>query len=175
MTVLRLVNKFLDGVVALLGGISALLALYCMFFGVADVFFRYALNSPSLWIGETMKVALVLFACTAGAYAYEQGDFIKLDLFYARLSARRKALWDICTVFLTVLFLIVLIWKGIQAAQFSIKLKQVTPTAIPIPIYPLKSLIPVAGFIMLLLVIRQFLRDICVLRGKEQPQPAVSE
>lgn len=164
----RIANAVLDAVTNLKGQIGALLVLYCMFFGLTDVFLRYVLNAPSLWIGTSLQAALVLLACMAGPYAYRSGDFIKLDLFYAHFSRRKKAFFDVVTAVFTFMFLGVLIWKGTQAAYFSVKLNQVTPTAVPIPIYPIKSIIPISATVVLLLVIRQFCCDIRVLLGRQQ-------
>ena len=149
------------------GVIGMLLILYCMIFGVSDVFMRYVLNRPSLWIGTTLQIALVILACVAGGYSYYHGDFIKLDLLYAKFSQRTKAVVDVITSVFTFMFLTVLIWKGWQAGMFSLKLHQVTPTAVPIPIAPIKLLIPAAGVLMLLLVVRQLYRDIRTIIGLE--------
>jgi TRAP-type mannitol/chloroaromatic compound transport system permease small subunit len=164
-------EKAIDWISAILGKIGWILILYCTFFGIADVFLRYVLNSPSLWITSTVQAALVLMACTGGVYALNVDAFVKLDLFYANFSPRMKAICDIITSSLTFLYLAVLIWKGYQAAMMSIKLKQVTPDAIPIPIYPIKTLIPITGVIVLLVVIKKLVNDINTVRTGGKPLP----
>jgi TRAP-type mannitol/chloroaromatic compound transport system permease small subunit len=166
-------EKVIDWISVLLGRIGWILILYCTFAGVTDVFLRYVLNSPSLWIAPTLQAALVLIACTGGVYALNADAFVKLDLFYANFSARMKAICDIITSLFTFLFLSVLFWKGYQAAKMSIMLKQVTPDAIPIPIYPIKTLIPITAVIVLLVVIKKLGNDIYTLRtsGKHAPKP----
>ncbi len=42
----------------------------------------------------------------------------------------------------------------------SIKLKQVTPTSVPIPIYPIKTFIPISAFMVLLVVIKKLIKDL---------------
>ncbi|MCW4149214.1 TRAP transporter small permease subunit [Halomonas sp. 18H] len=143
-----------------MGIIGSIMILYCMTFGVTDVFLRYALNSASQWISPTIQAAMVLLACAGGAYSLKHGSFIKLDLFYANFSPRKKALCDILTSILTFAFLGVLIWKGIDAAIMSYKFKQTTPTAIPIPIYPIKAIIPLSAIIVLLIASQQLLEDL---------------
>jgi len=71
----------------------------------------------------------------------------------------------------TFLFLGVLIWKGYDAAMFSLMLNQTTPTAVPIPIYPIKFAIPVTGVIVAMLVIRRFVRDVQTAFGKPIEEP----
>lgn len=157
----------IDFVAEMMGRIGWLLILYCTIFGVTDVFLRYVLNSPSLWISTTLQFAMVLLACVGGIYALNDNAFVKLDLFYANFSPKKKAVCDIITVVFTFLFLAVLVWKGYQAAMLSVKLKQVTPTSVPIPIYPLKIFFPITGVIMLLIVIKKLVHDVQTLLSKE--------
>jgi TRAP-type mannitol/chloroaromatic compound transport system permease small subunit len=153
-------QKIIDVIAEIFGKIGWVLVLYCMFFGVTDVFLRYVLNQPSLWIGATIQAAMVLVACFGGTYALNHNAFVKLDLFYANFSPRKKAICDLITSFYTFLFLSVLIWKGIDAAKLSLMLKQVTPTGVPIPIYPIKMVIPAAAVFTLLVAIKKFVNDI---------------
>lgn len=154
------IEKGIDFIVEVMGRIGWVLILFCMAFGLADVILRYCFNSPTLWIGTTLQAAMVLMACMAGAYALNHDAFVKLDLFYAKFSPRKKAICDIITVCITGLYIYVLITKGIDAAMLSLKLKQVTPTVIPIPIYLIKPFIPFGGLIVLLVVIKKLVRDI---------------
>ena len=67
------------------------------------------------------------------------------------------------------MFLVVLVWKGSTAAMLSLKMNQVTPTSIPIPIYPIKIFIPIAGFVMILVVVKKLVNDIItVITGKSR-------
>ncbi|WP_089729979.1 TRAP transporter small permease subunit [Modicisalibacter muralis] len=168
MVIWKGIGKVIDSIAELMGRIGWLLVMYCMLFGVADVFFRYVLNSASQWIGASIQAAMVLIACMGGAYALKHNAFIKLDLFYANFSKRKKAACDIATSIFTFCFLGALIWKGIDAARLSIMLNQMTTTAIPIPIYPIKTIIPISAFVVLLVVIKQFFCDVKTLLGREK-------
>lgn len=163
MTLWEKIERGIDFIAEAMGRFGWLLILYCMIFGVTDVFLRYVLNAPSLWISTTLQVAMVLLACVGGIYALNENAFVKLDLFYANFSPRKKAICDIITVVFTFLFLATLIWKGYEAAMLSIKLNQVTPTSVPIPIYPLKVFFPITGVIMMLVVIKKLVSDIRTL------------
>ena len=166
-------EKVIDFIAEVMGRIGWVLLLYCMIFGVSDVFLRYVLNKPSLWISTTVQIAMVLMACVGGIYALNDENFVKLDLFYANFSARKKAICDIITVVFTVMFLTVLIWKGSSAAMLSLKMKQVTPTSIPFPIYPIKIFIPISAIIMLAVVFKKFVNDvITVVTGEKRKASA---
>ncbi len=164
------VENGIDFLSNIFGKIGWLIILYCMFFGVSDVFLRYVLNAPSLWISTTVQFAMVLLACVGGVYALNDNEFVKLDLFYVNFSPKKKALADIITVIYTLLFLGVLMWKGTTAALLSIKLTQVTPTFIPIPIYPLKVFIPISAIVFSLVVIKKIVKDFRVLFAKGEKE-----
>lgn len=153
-------SKSIDGLAEFLGRIGWLLVLYCMVFGVSDVFMRYVLNAPSQWIGTTTKLAMVLIACVGGAYALKHDAFVKLDLFYANFTTRKKAVMDLITAPFAFLFLYILIQEGLNAAMFSIKLNQMTPTAPPIPVYPIKAVIPVAAGIVAIIYAKKTILDL---------------
>ncbi|MCV0394943.1 MAG: TRAP transporter small permease subunit [Rhizobiaceae bacterium] len=167
MELWRALARLVDGIAEFLGRIGWLLILYCMIFGVTDVFLRYVMNAPSQWIGTTVQAAMVLIACTGGAYALKHDAFVKLDLFYSAAPERTKAVLDVLTAPFAFLFLAVLIWKGVDAAMMSIRLNQVTPTSIPIPIYPIKSAIPLTAGIVLLILLKKFFLDIrTIIQGE---------
>ena len=170
MKIWSMTEKVIDFIAEVMGRIGWVLILYLMIFGVSDVFLRYVLNAPSLWISATLQVAMVLLACVGGVYALNDNAFVKLDLFYANFSPKKKAVCDLITVVYTALFLGVLIWKGTTAALLSVKMNQMTPTSIPIPIYPLKIFIPIAAVFMLLVVIKKVVNDFRTIVAKDEKQ-----
>ncbi len=171
MRIWRMIERMIDLIAELFGRIGWVLLMYCMLLGVTDVFLRYIMNSPSLWISTTVQWAMVMMACVGGVYALNDDAFVKLDLFYANFSDRKKAVCDIITVVFTFMFLTVLVWKGWQAGMMSLKFKQVTPTSVPIPIYPLKIFIPIAAVIMVLAVLKKLVNDIITVVAGERPEP----
>lgn len=138
-----------DRISEVMGRIGWMVVLYSMALGLIDVTLRYVFNTPSLWISTTIQYAMVLLACVSGPYALNNGEFVKLDVFYENFSDRGKAITDIITFVLTFLYLYVLITKGFELAVASFGRREMTPTAVPIPLYHLKFMIPIcAGFTM---------------------------
>lgn len=170
MRVWNRLGKSIDFLAESAGMFGWFLVLYCMVFGVADVFMRYALNSASLWISTTVQAAMVLIACVGGIYALKHESFVRLDIIYASLSQRARAICDLITSVFTFLFLGALIWKGWDAAMLSVRLNQHTPTVIPIPIYPIKIFIPIAAAIVLLVVLKQLAQNVRVITGKGESE-----
>lgn len=173
MKVWSKVEQIIDVSVEYMGRFGWLLILYAMSFGLYDVIMRYAFNKPSLWIGVTIQYAMVLLACVTGAYALNHDAFVKLDLFYANFSPKTKAIVDILTYTLTFTYLVIMIWKGMAAASASFAIKQVTPTAVPIPLYHLKAFIPIGAFFALLVATKKLVRDILTVIGYESDKATV--
>ena len=62
-----------------------------------EVVARYVFNSPTIWAYDT---AIFMFGYTGllgGAYALKNKEHINVDLIYARLSPRGKAVLDVIT------------------------------------------------------------------------------
>ncbi|TMN23550.1 TRAP transporter small permease subunit [Lentibacillus cibarius] len=159
------VELTIDSISEWLGRIGWILILYALFFGLYDVIMRYFFDEPSLWISTTIQYAMVLLACVSGAYSLNEGSFVKLDLFYEKMSPKTKAICDIITFVFAFLYLYVLITKGIEAALASIARQETTPTSIPIPLYHLKAVIPIGAFCVLLVAIKKLVQDIQTLLG----------
>jgi TRAP-type mannitol/chloroaromatic compound transport system permease small subunit len=149
-----------DGISEIMGRIGWMIVLYAMFFGLTDVILRYVFSSPSLWISSTIQYSMVLLACVSGPYALNNGQFVKLDVFYEHFSDRGKAISDVVTFILTFLYLYVLITKGFNLAFASLGRMEMTPTAIPIPLYHLKFMIPIGATLTMLVALKKFGIDI---------------
>jgi len=144
-----------------LGRVGWFLVIFLMSFGLYDVIMRYLFNNPSLWIWIILQQGMVMLAAIAGGYAFY--SFVKLDLLYGRFSTRGKAIADMLTFSFTLLYCTILIWKGIEHAEASIAIRQVTPTAIRLPIYHLKAMIPVGVFFFLLVAVKKFVSDVRIV------------
>jgi len=153
-------GKALDSVNEVMLRIGWILVLYIMSFGLADVILRYVFNAPSLWIYLTLQFSMVVLVALCGGYALHQGAFVKMDVFYIHFSPRGKAIADIFTFVLTLLFSVMLIWKGAGHFMSSLEIRQVTPSAIPLPVYPIKAFIPLGGFLLLAVAVRKLISDI---------------
>lgn len=163
MRVWNQIDHFIVSINEWAGRIGWAVILYLMGFGLYDVIMRYLFDSPSLWIWETLQFGMVILACVAGGYAFLHGNFVKLDIFYSRFSPRVRAILDIITFWFTLLYCAVLLYKGTELAHMSWIIQEKTPSAIPLPLFPLKFLIPLGAFIFLLVALRKLIYDIKTL------------
>jgi len=104
----------------------------------------------------------------AGAYALLLREHVIFDLVYRRLSRRKKAIIDSITAIFFFLAIGVIIWQGWDMAYHSTVMGEHSPSAWRPPTYPFKWVTPVAGFILFMQGIANFIRNIFfAIQGRE--------
>lgn len=126
---------------------------------VYEVIMRYGFNDPTAFSHET---SVFLYGCTgmlAGAWVLCRDEHVRMDAVYGRLSPRIKAIIDLVTAPLFFFILAVLLWQGGDMAYFSVTMREHTQTPWGPPYYPLKIVIPLSAFLLLLAGMAKFIRD----------------
>ena len=132
---------------------------------IFDVAMRYAVGRPTIWTTELTQLVFGVYAVIGGGWLLAERAHVNVDIFYGRYSMRRKALVDVCTSVLFVLFVGVLLWQGTSMAWES-TMKLETSQSIWNPhVWPVKIAIPVAGVLVLLQGIVRLVSDVRVLMG----------
>jgi TRAP-type mannitol/chloroaromatic compound transport system permease small subunit len=107
-----------------------------------------------------------------GAYTLSQDGHVRGDFFYGSAQPRTQAWLDLV---LYVLFfipgVIALTWAGWSYAADSWAIHEHTFNADPLPLYPFKSVIPLAGFVVLMQGMSEILRCVvCIRTGEWTPR-----
>jgi len=92
---MRAILKVIDSISQQVGSSARWLCPALVVVGAYDTIMRYAFNAPTVWGYETM---IMLGGATyALGWAYDQlhKSHIRVDVFYSRLSARRRAIMDV--------------------------------------------------------------------------------
>src|SRR6186713_3479542 len=94
MTVERFLHT-IDGISTWIGKAAAWLIVALMLVVCAEVFKRYALNSPTAWIfdAENMLYGSLFMLC--GAYALAQNAHVRGDFLYGSMRPRTQASLDL--------------------------------------------------------------------------------
>jgi TRAP-type mannitol/chloroaromatic compound transport system permease small subunit len=137
-----------------------------------EVFVRYALNSPTVWAFDMSVQMYGALFMMSGAYALSQDAHVRGDVFYRLLSNRKQATVDLV---LYILFLgpaaMALIYYGYGFAADSWFYKEVSwSSPARIQIYFFKTLIPIAGLLLLLQGIAEAIRCIMCIQTGEWPK-----
>jgi TRAP-type mannitol/chloroaromatic compound transport system permease small subunit len=131
-----------------------------------EVFVRYVLNAPTVWVFDMMVQMYGALFLMAGPYALAQDTHVRADVLYRFLPPRRQALVDLI-LYIVFFFpgMAALVWFGWEITMDSWRYKEVSCNSpARIQIYYFKTLIPLAGSLFILQGIAECLR--CYLAMK---------
>lgn len=128
-----------------------------------EVIMRYAFNSPTIWAHEISGHLFGMYAVLGGGYVLLNREHIKSDVLYSRFSERGQAIIDLVTFPVFFLLLAVIFFHGVKMAHTSIMYRETTVSFLRSPVYPVKTAIPIAAFLMLLQGSAQFIRNLKVV------------
>ena len=133
-----------------------------------EVFSRYALDNPHPWAFDVMSMMYGSLFMMAGAYTLSKNGHVRGDVLYGFFPPRLQAGLDLT---LYILFFIpgvvALAWAGYGFAAESWAINEHSNvTANGPPVYPFKTIIPIAGAILLAQGLVEIIRCIvCLQQG----------
>jgi TRAP-type mannitol/chloroaromatic compound transport system permease small subunit len=166
----KAIKGYVDGITAtskFIGSIS----MYLLFGMLGILFFetcsRTFFNKPWIWTVEMAQFVMAAYYTLGGAYTLIIDGHVRMDLAYAKWSPKNKALADVLTFVLIMLYLVVLLLGGIISLEYSIKYKQKSYSSWAPPVTPIKIIMLIGMTLMILQVIAEFFKDLAKVRGKE--------
>lgn len=153
--------------------------------------------TPAYWTLETAQFVMVAYYVLGGPYAIQLGSNVRMDLFYSTWTLRQKAWVDSFTVLFLIFYLVVLFYGAVGSAAYSLGyfgtepfsffadllgalvtggteaawdkmgFLERSPTAWRPYLWPVKAILCLGVFLMLLQCLAELCRDILRLRGKE--------
>src|SRR5881628_4076271 len=136
-----------------------------------EVFKRYILNAPTAWIFDLDNMLYGTLFMMCGAYTLAAAGRVRADFVYIYMRPRGQAALDLA---LYLLFFIPgilgLIYAGYDYAAISWRINEhSTVTAEGPAVYPFKTVIPIAGVLVMLQGLAEIVRCIVCLRTGQWP------
>lgn len=135
-----------------------------------EVFSRYALNNPHAWVLDAQIMLYGTMFMLAGAYTLSKNGHVRGDVLYGFFSPRGQASVDLT---LYIIFFLpgvfAMTWAGWTYAHESLAIREQTFSATPLPLYPFKFVIPVAGAVLLLQGLAEIARCVICLKTGQWP------
>lgn len=142
-------------------------------FGVSyEVFVRYVLNAPTSWAYDVSYMMYGALFLMAGAYTLSRDGHVRGDFLYRLWPPRVQAAVDFV---LYILFLLpgsaALFYSGWTFAGQSWRYGEVSIfSPAGIPIYPMKTLIPIAGVLLVMQALAEMARCVLCMRTGQWPR-----
>jgi len=150
----------------------AWLIVVLMLLVVVEVFKRYILNAPTAWVFDASNMLYGTLFMMGGAYTLSQDGHVRGDFLYGSMKPRKQAAIDL--VLFGLFFLpgvMALTWAGWTYFQDSLAINEQTFNADPLPVYPFKFIIPLAGALVLMQGLAEMLRClVCLQTGEWTPR-----
>ena len=170
MTVQSLLHA-IDGISTWVGKLAAWLIIALMTVVCLEVFKRYLLNAPTAWIFDASNMFYGTLFMLAGAYGLAQNAHVRGDFLYSSMRPRTQATLDL--VLYLVFFvpgILALLYAGYDYAALSWKIgERSNVTAEGPPIYYFKTVIPIAGALVMIQGVGEIIRCVVCLRTGEWP------
>ena len=133
-----------------------------------EVFSRYALDAPHAWAFDAMIMLYGTLFMMAGAYTLSKNGHVRGDVLYGFLEPRTQATLDLILYFLFFIpGVVALTYAGYYYAAESWAINEHSNiTADGPPVYPFKTVIPLAGLFLLAQGVVEIVRCIvCIRQG----------
>ncbi len=142
---------------------------------------------PSLWTLEMAQFAMVAYYILGGPYAIQMGSNVRMDLLYGGWSVRRKAWFDLITVLFLIFYLCVLLYGAVGSTAYSLGYWKTEPfsffaglltgsedigrmerssSAWRPYMWPIKVVMIVGFFLMILQCLSELFKDVLRLKGE---------
>ena len=137
-----------------------------------EVFSRYVLDNPHAWAFDVMSMMYGSLFMMAGAYTLSKNGHVRGDVLYGFFPPRLQAWFDLILYFLFFIpgvFALAYAGYGFAADSWAIN-EHSNVTANGPPVYPFKTILPIAGAFLLAQGIVEIVRCIVCIQQGEWPK-----
>lgn len=155
------VVRTIDGVSEWSGRLFAWLILPMVGGLTYEVIVRYLFHAPTIWAYDITYMLYGSHFMLGAAYTLLKGGHIRTDIFYERWTPRQQALVDaVLYLFLFFPGMAFFFWMGWEeAARSWMILEKSDASPWRPPLYPFKTVIPVAALLLILQGVSEFLKS----------------
>lgn len=134
------------------------------------VFLRYAFSIGFVWMQELYVWTYAIVFMAGAGYALLHGGHVRVDIFYAQASARRKAWIDlVCTLVFLLPWLALIAWTAWPYILSSWRIAEPSAQTDGMPaLYLLKTVLLVFCALLSLQGLAMVARNILILSGREE-------
>ncbi len=127
---------------------------------------RTVFDVPLIWVVEMAQFAMAAYYLLGGGYSMQLDTHVRMDLLYSRWSPRGQAIADCITVFFLITYLLLLLYGAISSTEYAIQYNQKNYSSWAPPVAPIKIIMTIGIFMMLLQTLSIFFKDLARIRGK---------
>ncbi|OCX67252.1 C4-dicarboxylate ABC transporter permease [Thioclava sp. SK-1] len=165
--------RMMQGYTRVLDKISdcvGIVSMYLIFLMVAvlllDAVTRNVLDIPLHWCIEFAQFTLAAYYFMGGPKTLKDGEHVRMDLLYEKLSWRGKHRLDLIMSLCLLFYLGVLLWGSVSSLEYAIKTGERRFSMWNPSMIPIKALMVGCIILMVLQTISEMFKHVLALRGK---------
>jgi TRAP-type mannitol/chloroaromatic compound transport system permease small subunit len=121
---------------------------------------------PPLWTLETAQFLMVAYYLLGGAYSMQMDAHVRMDLMYGTWSPRTRAAVDVVTILFLLFYLSLLLYGGYSSTEYALKYTERSYSAWAPMMAPIKIIMCIGIFLMLLQAVAVFFKDLARALGR---------
>ena len=121
---------------------------------------------PPLWTLETAQFLMVAYYLLGGAYSMQMDSHVRMDLVYGTWSPRTRAAVDVVTILFLLFYLSLLLYGGYSSTEYALKYTERSYSAWAPMMAPIKIIMCIGIFLMLLQAVAMFFKDLARALGR---------
>ncbi|GIK81589.1 MAG: TRAP transporter small permease subunit [Pseudorhodoplanes sp.] len=137
-----------------------------------EVLVRYVFRAPTTWAFDFSYINYGALFLMAGAYTLSRNGHVRADVLYRFWQPRTQAIMDL--ILYIIFFLpavLAFMYSGYKFAEMSVRFREVSIfSPAGVPVFPLKTLIPVTGALLFIQGVAEIVRCILCIRTGAWPQ-----
>jgi len=169
-------STILDRAIDIMAIIAGVLLIGVIVIVCLEVFLRYFLNSPTLWVVEVSAICLVYITFLCAAWVLKREGHVKMEVVIDRLKPRARAFLGIVSSIIGIGICFIFVWYGTQVTWEQWLSGDYRYTNLETPNYIVNLIIPVGSFFFLIQFMRRAFKYFGEFRVPPEPkQEAVVE
>jgi TRAP-type mannitol/chloroaromatic compound transport system permease small subunit len=157
--------RYVDALNKKIGKLSMYLVFIMMGILLYASIARTIFDTPLLWAVEMSQFTMAAYYMLGGAFSMYLGAHVRMDVLYGNWSPKKRATVDVFTVLCLIFYLAVLLAGGVSSTLYSLEYGQHNYSAWAPPVAPIKIIMVIGIFLMLLQSIATFFKDIAKMKG----------
>lgn len=173
MKLLTKLSICFDRIIDLTQILATILLIFVTFSVGAEVFLRYFLGRPTIWVTEIAEYLLLYITFLVVAWVLRREGHVKMDLVLSRFSPKTQSIVNAVTSLISAIVCFILTWYGAKTTWYFFQGGYPTPTPLRVPKFIVVAIIFVGSFLLFIQFLRRTYRYVESLKAppakKEEP------
>ena len=157
--------RYVEALNRIIGKVAMYLIFAMMGILLFSAISRTVFNVPYIWTVEMAQFTMAAYYLLGGGFSMMLGAHVRMDVLYGTWTPKRRALTDAITIFCLIFYLVVLLIGGISSTWYSLEYGQRNYSSWGPPVSPIKIIMVIGIFMMLLQAIATFFRNLATVKG----------